>query len=115
MARLLDTPLTCKDGRTRGRAQPGRELEGPPGAMHGGFVALLFDHVLGWHLVAEGRAGFTGRLEVRYRRPTPLEADIDIEVRTERASNRGVLARAELRASGLLTAEARGLFVRPGR
>ncbi|MEZ5165314.1 MAG: hotdog domain-containing protein [Acidimicrobiales bacterium] len=43
-----------------------------PGAVHGGVLAGLFDELMGGALRLGGAlAGVTGRLTVRYRRPTP--------------------------------------------
>jgi hypothetical protein len=46
--------------------------EGPPGLVHGGFLALLFDCVVQHHSCDVGVAGKTTSLVLRYRRPTPL-------------------------------------------
>ena len=47
--------------------------EGPPGCVHGGYIAHLFDCVMGQHNLNVGIPGMTGHSHsVRYRRPTPL-------------------------------------------
>ena len=46
--------------------------EGPPGIVHGGFLAVFFDCVLQELNCALGLAGKTAELSVRYRRPAPL-------------------------------------------
>jgi hypothetical protein len=46
--------------------------EGPPGIVHGGFLALFFDSVLQQLNCDLGLAGKTAELSLRYRRPTPL-------------------------------------------
>lgn len=46
--------------------------EGPPGIVHGGFLALFFDCAVQHHNCDVGQAGKTTSLAVRYRRPTPL-------------------------------------------
>ena len=38
--------LTCADGRADGEVEFPIAYEGPPGVVHGGFLALLFDCVL---------------------------------------------------------------------
>jgi len=58
--------------------------EGPPGAVHGGWVATLLDQLLGHATAASGHPGFTGELTVRYRRPTPYGVPL-----TLRAHRRG--------------------------
>ncbi|MCK9900209.1 hypothetical protein CC117_13895 [Parafrankia colletiae] len=50
--------------------------EGPPGLVHGGFLALFFDAVIQHHNCDLGLAGKTAGLALRYRRPTPLRTDL---------------------------------------
>ena len=46
--------------------------EGPPGCVHGGFIAAYFDEVLGMAQSLSGNPGMTVNLTVDYRSPTPL-------------------------------------------
>ncbi len=46
--------------------------EGPPGVVHGGFVAVFFDCAVQHHNCDVGVAGKTRSLALRYRRPVPL-------------------------------------------
>jgi acyl-coenzyme A thioesterase PaaI-like protein len=89
----------------------GFAYEGPPGCVHGGFVAAAFDEILGMAQSMTGRAGMTGTLEVRYRKPTPLRADLRFEGRVEDVSGRKIKVVGTCHHGELLTAEARGLFV----
>jgi hypothetical protein len=59
--------------------------EGPPGLVHGGFLALFFDLVIQHHNCDVGVAGKTTRLEVRYSAPTPLQKELrfDVERRSD--------------------------------
>ncbi|WP_083391234.1 hypothetical protein [Parafrankia soli] len=50
--------------------------EGPPGLVHGGFLALFFDAVIQHHNCDLGLAGKTAGLALRYRRPVPLRTDL---------------------------------------
>jgi hypothetical protein len=50
--------------------------EGPPGLVHGGFLAVFFDSVIQHHNCDVGVAGKTRSLDMRYRRPTPLETEL---------------------------------------
>lgn len=54
--------------------------EGPPGVVHGGFLAVFFDQVIQHHNCDVGTAGKTTRLEVQYRAPTPLLATLRFDV-----------------------------------
>jgi acyl-coenzyme A thioesterase PaaI-like protein len=86
-------------------------FEGPPGYVHGGWVALAFDEALGLANVAAGRGGLTGRLTVRYRRPTPLYREVRLEAHTARADGRRLTTVGSLYDGDTLLAEAEGLFV----
>jgi hypothetical protein len=54
--------------------------EGPPGVVHGGFVAVFFDAVVQHHNCDVGVAGKTTRLDVSFRRPTPLLTLLRFEI-----------------------------------
>ena len=98
---------------TRGRVNLDISWEGPPGCVHGGYVAHLCDCLMGQHNLNVGIPGMTGTLSVRYRRPTPLHTDLQLEARTERASGRKIVTRARIVANDELMAEAEGLFIIP--
>ena len=89
--------------------------QGPPGCVHGGYLAAMFDNLLGvlpYRLT--GRKGaFTGRLTVRYRALTPLNAELVLTGSLTSVRSRRVTAAGQCHADGLLTAEAEALFVRP--
>lgn len=96
----------------RGHARFTYPYEGPPTCVHGGVIAEVFDEMLGACLVAAGRPGMTGTLTVRYRRPTPLQADIDLVARPTTVDGRKLGAWAGMYHGGELTAEAEGTFIR---
>jgi acyl-coenzyme A thioesterase PaaI-like protein len=93
----------------RGRFDP--ENTGPPGCVHGGWIAYAFDEVLGRTTVASGFPAMTAHLHVRYRRPTPIGAAIEFTVPWPTVRGRRVHVRASLRADGVRTADADALFV----
>ncbi|CAB4322379.1 MAG: hypothetical protein F2520_00555 [Actinobacteria bacterium] len=89
----------------------GSLFEGPPGCVHGGFVAAMFDEVLGAAQVHSGKAGMTGRLTVHYRSPTPLNEELRLAAKLIRVEGRKILCTATLHAGERLCADAEGLFV----
>ena len=95
----------------RGRATFGAGYEGPPGCVHGGYVAAAFDEVLGSTQSLSGSPGMTARLTVNYRKPTPLGVELIFEGRLEAVDGRKIYTRGELYAGDVLCAEAEGLFV----
>jgi len=85
--------------------------EGPPGCLHGGYIAGIFDEVLGAAQTFSGQAGMTGRLTVHYRSPTPLNTELHLRARLESVSGRKTLCKGTLHAGDRLCAEAEGLFI----
>ncbi|WP_344669666.1 hypothetical protein [Catenulispora yoronensis] len=87
--------------------------EGPPGRVHGAWVAACFDEVLGCAQGASGAFGFTGTLTITLRRATPLYTKISYEAGFSHREGRKIHAWGRCYANGQLTAEASGVFVVP--
>ena len=96
----------------RGRATFGYAYEGPPTCVHGGMIAALFDEVMGAANIITENPGLTGTLTVRYRRPTPLLAPLEIVARFTGTERRKVFTWAGIYHDGTLTAEAEGIFIK---
>jgi acyl-coenzyme A thioesterase PaaI-like protein len=114
----LAPPITVRaeNGRVHADVVFGSAYEGPPGCLHGGYVAAAFDEVLGYAQSLTGNPGMTGRLEVSYRSPTPLHTPLHFEAWVERVEGRKIWARCTLHAGDRLCAESTGLFIsiKPG-
>lgn len=113
LANPLAPPIRLEFGEDSvvGRVTFGAVYEGPPGTVHGGFVAAAFDEVLGSAQSYSGAPGMTARLVVNYRKPTPLHTPLEIEGRFDRREGRKVFTTGQIVAEGVVTAEAEGLFV----
>jgi acyl-coenzyme A thioesterase PaaI-like protein len=103
--------LRYEDGCIIGKATFGAAYEGPPGCVHGGYVAAAFDEVLGSTQSLSGAPGMTGRLTVHYRSPTPLHTELRFEGTLESVNGRKILTKGLLYAGDTLCAEAEGLFI----
>lgn len=103
--------LWVDGGMVRGELRFGWAYQGPPGHVHGGYVAAIFDEVLGFAQSMTGNPGMTGTLTTRYRAPTPLYTDLRIEAAVERVDGRKIFAAGRMYAGATLTAEAEGIFV----
>lgn len=103
--------LAVLDDKVVGRAVFGSAYEGPPGAVHGGYVAAAFDELLGMAQSLGGKPGMTGTLTIRYRRPHPLHAEITFEAELVRVEGRKIFTVGRSFADGELRAEAEGLFI----
>lgn len=115
----LAPPMQLEQGRRddgtpviRAEVEMGEAYEGPPHGVHGGFVAALFDEVLGATQSLADRPGVTGRLTVHYRHLTPLGERLRFEAWVAREEGRRMVAKATCHAEdGTLCAEAEGLFL----
>ena len=103
--------LWTEGNRVFGAAEFGVRYEGPPGCLHGGFVAAAFDEVLGFAQSLTRNPGMTGTLTVRYKAPTPLMRELRFEAWIDHVEGRKIFAKATLHAGTLLTAEAEGIFI----
>src|SRR5918998_1931831 len=95
----------------RARATFGSAYEGPPGCVHGGYVAAAFDEVLGSTQSLAGRPGMTARLTVNYRSPTPLHEELHFAGRVVEVSGRKTFTSGTVHAGDRLCAESEALFV----
>lgn len=103
--------LSSDGKRVLGRATFGSAYEGPPGHVHGGYIAAAFDEVLGYAQSLTENPGMTGRLVTHYRRPTPLHTELRFEAELVRVEGRKIFTEGRLYAGETLTAEAEGLFI----
>lgn len=91
----------------------GWAYEGPPGSVHGGYVAALFDQFLGMAQLMGDRPGMTAYLHVNYHARTPLNTELRLKGWYEKIEGRKNFIRGEMYADGEMTASAEGLFVQP--
>lgn len=85
--------------------------QGPPACVHGGIVAALLDDALGRTRHLTGRNCVTGSLDISYRRPTPLNADLVVEARIDEILERKFRVTGEILHDGQVTASAKAVFV----
>jgi hypothetical protein len=69
--------------------------EGPPGLVHGGFLAVFFDCVIQHQNCATELSGKTRSLNVKFRRPTPILTELVFDI-TRTQEDRGVTSTARL-------------------
>jgi acyl-coenzyme A thioesterase PaaI-like protein len=95
-----------------GRARLGMRYEGPPRGVHGGWLAALFDELLGAAQRLAEAPGVTAILRVRYRHLTPVDEDLRFEAWIADQRQRRLVAKATCHAGDTLTADAEGIFLR---
>jgi hypothetical protein len=69
--------------------------EGPPGLVHGGFLAVFFDCVIQHQNCLAGLSGKTRSLQVTFRRPTPVLTDLRFDIARSEV-DRGITSTARL-------------------
>ncbi|MBP9713592.1 MAG: PaaI family thioesterase [Sterolibacterium sp.] len=99
------------NGRAHGRVSFGRCFEGAPGVVHGGYVAAVFDELLGFVQGFAEQPGMTGTLTITYRAPTPLLTELKLEGVLEGTEGRKIHTVGRIFSGETLLAEARGVFI----
>lgn len=97
----------------RGNVTFNWSYEGPPGHVHGGWVAAIFDHFMGMAHMHAGAPGMTGSLTINYLQPTPLNEPIDLIATIEPIDTRKTKVVAEMTCSGNRLATADAVFIKP--
>ncbi len=98
-------------GEVLARCVLSRAHIGPPGRAHGGVVATILDQVVGFAAAAVGKAGMTAGLDIRYKGATPLQVPLMVHARYTHSEGRKHFATGEVRADGVITASALGVFI----
>ena len=101
--------------RITGTVTFGQAFEGPPGHVHGGWVAGVLDHLMGMTHVRTGYPGMTGGLSVRYLKPTPLNQVIQVSAEARELGDKRTEVKAAMRCGDTTTATAEAIFVRVDR
>lgn len=91
----------------------GAAFEGAPGRAHGGVVAAIFDDVMGYQLSILKVPAFTGRIEITYRAPTPIDVPLVFRACVEAREKRKLHMSASAHADDgrVLIAEATATFI----
>lgn len=100
-----DYELRVDDDGARGTVSFPVCYEGPPGIVHGGFLAVFFDCVLQQLNCDLGLAGKTAELSLRFRRPTPLLTPLVVHATRSIDGNR-INSHAELALDDKVLCEA---------
>ena len=104
---------TDDEGRCVARFQPKPEHQGYPGHLHGGIISALLDETMGRVLTPMDIWAVTGRLEIRFRRPIPIDKELIVigELTTERT--RAYEARGQIQSlEGQILTEGTGVYNR---
>ena len=118
----VDNPLglkmkfyVAKTGELIGILKKNRNLQGYPGRLHGGIGATILDEAIGRAITIEMENvwGITIDLNVKYRKPVPLDRDIFLVCRVEKNKGRTYFGRGEIVLSnGDVAIEASGTYLK---
>ncbi len=116
----IDNPIGLKlalytddEGRCVTRFRPRPEHQGYPGHLHGGIISTLLDEVMGRVLTPLNVWAVTGRLEIAYHKPVPLDRELTIVGWLTRSRSRAYDAEGEIRlADGTVLARGHGMYIR---
>jgi acyl-coenzyme A thioesterase PaaI-like protein len=98
-------------GEVRARCTLTRSHVGPPGRVHGGVVATILDHVVGFATAVVNKPGMTAGLDIRYKGATPYGVPLILTARYTHSEGRKHFATGEIWADGVVTASAFGVFI----
>ena len=92
---------------------PAERFQGFPGVLHGGILATMLDETMSRTGALRREWLMTGKLDIRYRQPAPLDQKLRVwgEIARERDGAIDAIGAVEL-MDGTVLADARGMFVR---
>lgn len=99
--------------KVTGKFVPRKTHQGFPDVAHGGIAAAAMDEGMGWAMYAAGAWAMTARMEVRYRKPLPLEEELVVTAEVVKDRGRLLEAVAAISSpSGEVYCEAKATFMR---
>ena len=88
--------------------------EGPPLAVHGGYIAGLFDELLGAvQSLSQTGTGYTAKLQIKYRSLTPIDEELIFAGWILESSGRRITVRGQCSLGEKICSVATALFLKP--
>ncbi len=112
----LTFELDSEQRRCSGRFVLGKRYGGGAGFAHGGVIAILLDEVMGKISKLTDERAVTAELNIEYRKPVPVDAEISVTGWQEEEKGRNRFRIGEIHdGQGNLLARGRGRFVVVGQ
>jgi acyl-coenzyme A thioesterase PaaI-like protein len=90
------------------------DYQGWRGIAHGGIVMALLDEAMAHAAGFAGHRGVTASVNVRFRRPVPIDRMVDVRGRVTWQRRNVLGVEATIRENGVMLAQAEGSFVSRG-
>lgn len=116
LANPIAPPLEMKvteNGVYSASVRMGHQYQGPPSRVHGGFIAVLLDHVMGMAASAPNDidGALTRSLTLEYLSATPLNTNLEVRGWIKERDGRKIWMEGEIVANGKTTVRAHGLWI----
>ena len=85
-----------KTRTTSAEFNPGEDLQGWSGYVHGGIIACVLDEAMGWLAMFAGTNNVTAKMQVRFRQMVPIGQTYIISCSVSRQSTRLIETTASL-------------------
>ncbi len=103
--------MVLREEKAIGTVTFGDAYEGPPNCVHGGMVALAWDHVMALANMLINARGPTAWLHVEYKKPTPLYKPLRFEAWIDKLEGKKIFIKGACYANDEIVTEASGLFI----
>jgi acyl-coenzyme A thioesterase PaaI-like protein len=104
---------TDEQGRCVTHFRPREEHQGYPGHLHGGVISTLLDETMLRVLVPQDVWAITGRLEIKFAKPVPLDRELTVIGELTRNRSRVYEAGGKIQLpDGTVLVEGSGLYIR---
>jgi acyl-coenzyme A thioesterase PaaI-like protein len=103
--------MVLREEKAIGTVTFGDAYEGPPNCVHGGMIALTWDHVMALANMLINARGPTAWLHVDYKKPTPLYTPLRFEAWIDKLEGKKIFIKGVCYARDEIVTEASGLFI----
>ncbi len=100
------------DGKTLiGEVTLSKVYEGGPGAVHGSWIAAIYDQLLAFAGIFNRTGGPTATLNIEFMRPTPINVPLRFEVTVDSVVDRKIFISGKCFCEEKLVTRCEGLFI----
>ena len=107
--------FVLENGELMALFRPREHHQGYPGRLHGGIISAILDETIGRTInVGDTHTwGVTAQIDVRFRKPVPIDGEVKVIARLTRDSRRVFEGTGEIVLDdGTVAAEAHGVYVK---